>query len=137
MGDVGENGDFDGDAKSAELGEGVRSGFEDEKFGTRVCDGTDAFVKDFNTFSSHMFKLLVKRAGVETDVDDLVFVAIDTAPRDGGEEAGFVAGMVEHFPNHERSGSLAISTGDSDDAEMLGGEVISAGGVHSLEPVPR
>ena len=46
MGEVGENGDFDRDAEGAELGEGVRGGFEDEKFSTGVGDSADALVEN-------------------------------------------------------------------------------------------
>ena len=44
VGEVGENGDFDRDAIGAELGEGMRGGFEDEKFSAGVGDGVDALV---------------------------------------------------------------------------------------------
>ncbi len=82
-----------------------------------------------------MFELFMEGSGIKTGGGDVVFVAINPTPGDGGEETSFVTGVVEHFPNHEGSGGLTIGAGDGNDAEMFGGEVVFAGGVCGLEPM--
>lgn len=82
-----------------------------------------------------MFELFMEGSGIKTGGGDVVFVAINPTPGDGGEETGLAASMIKHFPNHEGSGGLAIGAGDSNDAEMFGREVVFAGGVCGLEPM--
>ena len=79
MGKIGKNGDLEGDAESAELGEGVRGDFEDEKFGATIGDFTDATVESKSIHSGHVTEL-----GLE-------FIY---AVGDGGHEAGFVASLI-------------------------------------------
>ncbi len=135
MGKVGEDGNFDRDAEGAELDESVGGGFEDEEFGTGVGDGTDALVEDFDAFGGHVFKLFMEKSGVEAGVGDFVFVAINSTPSGGGEEAGAVAGVTKHFPDHKTGSGFAVGAGDGDDAEVLRGVVVFAGGGEGLEPV--
>lgn len=135
MSEVGENGDFDGDAEGAELGEGMGGGFKNEEFGAGIGDGANTLIKNFDAFGSHVLVLLVK-FGEVSGVRSTVSITADTTPSNGGEQAGFVAGLVKHFPNHERSGGFAVGAGDGDDTEALGGEMVFFGGSEGLEPVP-
>ena len=82
-----------------------------------------------------MLELLVEGAGVGGVVSKAGFGAIDPAPSDGSEEASFVTGVAEHFPDHERCGGFTVGAGDSNDAEVLGGVVMLLRGGKSLEPV--
>lgn len=59
------------------------------------------------------------------------------APSNGGEEAGFVAGIVKHLPNHKAGSGFAVGAGDADDAEILGGAAVAEGAENSLTEVPR
>lgn len=63
---------------------------------------------------------------------DLVGEFIDT-PGNGGHEAGFVAGGVEHFPDQEAGGGFAIGAGNADDAEFAGGSAGAEGGEAGAE----
>lgn len=58
------------------------------------------------------------------------------APRDSGEETGFVASVVKHLPNHKASGSFAVGAGDADDAEVFGGAAIADSTKDSLTEMP-
>ncbi len=59
MGEVGENGDFDGDAEGAELRHGMRSDLEDEEFGTGISDGAHTGVENADALGGHVFVLRV------------------------------------------------------------------------------
>lgn len=82
-----------------------------------------------------MLELFVDEIGILISVVDFIFIAIDTAPGDSCEETGLVTSVIEHFPDHEASGSLAVGAGDGDDTKMLGGIVVFVGGSKSLEPM--
>ena len=79
VGEIGKNGDLEGNTESTKLGEGVRGDFEDEKFGATIGDFTDATVESKSIYGGHVTEL-----GLE-------FIY---AVGDGGHEAGFVASLI-------------------------------------------
>ena len=64
VGDVSHNGNFDGDAKGAKLGEGMGGNFEDEVFCAGIFDSADTLVKNEGISGGHMLNGTMKGGGV-------------------------------------------------------------------------
>ena len=109
MGEIGENGDFDGDAEDTVLSEGVRGDLENEKINIFGLDGGDTLIEGESVDGGHVAEL-----GLES---------VDT-PSDSSHEADFVTGMAQHLPNHEGSGGFAIGASDGDDAHVASREAV-------------
>ena len=56
MSEVGHDGDFEGDAESAKLSEGVRGDLKDEEFGAGLGDFGDTLVEGVSINGGHMTK---------------------------------------------------------------------------------
>lgn len=108
MSEVGENGDFNRDTESTELGEGMAGDLQDEKLRLLFGNLEDAAVQSKGVYGGHVAKLW----------GEVIYT-----PSDGGHEASLVTGVVQHIPNHKASGSLAIRTSNTNHAELLAGVV--------------
>ena len=106
---IGEDCNFEWNAKGSIFGQGMRGDFKDEKLSAFFFDTFYTTIQGHGVNSGHLAKFW----------SEFIYTVSD-----GSHETGFVASGAEHIPNHEASSGLAIGAGYSDDTKVFGREMV-------------